>query len=250
MKQALKAAVIAAGFAALAMAQKPKSQKEIDAYMAIQNATTADARIAAVDTFISKFADSELKAWALNVAGETAAAKRDNAKAIFYYEQSLKADPKGYTAVTANVMLGAVLAQSTRETDLDKDEKLAKAEKYAKDGLALIGTAPKPALYQDAQYETVKKDDAAQAHVDLGMIATIQKKTDVAVAEYKTAVESAATPDPITMIRLAAAYTESGKPADALSVLEKVYATPNLNPQIKNVADSEKARAEKLRAAK
>ena len=36
------------------------------------------------------------------------------------------------------LMLAAETARTTREFDLDKEEKLAKAEKYAKDGMALI----------------------------------------------------------------------------------------------------------------
>lgn len=251
MKRVLKGIVIAAASAALVMAQKPKSQKEIDALMAVQNATTADARITAAEALVSKFADTEFKSWAYNVAAESATSTRDNAKAIFYYEQSLKADTKSYTAVQANLMLAAVIAQSTREFDLDKEEKLARAEKYAKDGIALSPSAAKPnPQIPDAQWEAMKKDDLAQGHVDLGMIANIRKKADVAAAEFKMAVDSAASADPVTMVRLAAAYNDGSKGDEALAVLDKVLATPNLNEQIKKIAESEKARAEKLKTAK
>jgi hypothetical protein len=53
-----------AGFVMLAgaaMAQKKISPKEYEAWMAIQNATTVDARIAAVDKFVVSFADSTLR---------------------------------------------------------------------------------------------------------------------------------------------------------------------------------------------
>ncbi len=248
MKPALKATLILAASAVLVLAQKPKSQKEVDALMAIQQATTADARIAAVENLISKFADTEFKSWAYNVAAEAAQSKRDNPKTIFYYEQAIKADPKNHTAM---LMIAGVIAQNTREFDLDKEEKLARAEKYVADGMALIPSAAKPnPQITDAQWELMKKDDAAQGHVDLGMIALVRKKTDVAATEFKTAVETASTPDPIVMIRWAGALNEGNKPDEALAVLDKALATPNLNPQIKNVADAEKARSQKLRTAK
>ncbi len=248
MKQALKGIAIVAASAVLATAQKPKSQKEVDALVAIQQATTPDARIAAVEALISNFADTEFKSWAFNVAAETAQAKRDNAKTIFYYEQGIKADPKNHSAM---LMIAAVIAQSTRDTDLDKEEKLARAEKYAKDGMALVPSASKPnPQISDAQWEGIKKDDLAQGHVDLGIIANVRKKPDVAVAEFKTAIDTAATPDAVVMVRLGSAYNDGGQPDDAIAALDKALATPELNAQIKAVAESEKARAQKLKTAK
>ncbi len=65
--------------AALAFAQpKPKSQKEVDAIKAdLQHAQTPDARIAAVENLVTKFADTEFKAIALRAAAEAAQQKGD-----------------------------------------------------------------------------------------------------------------------------------------------------------------------------
>ena len=244
----LRGIACAAVFAVCASAQTSKSAEERTALEAVINAATADARIAAVENLIAKFADTEFKAWAYGVAGETAAGKRDTGKATFYYEQALKADPKAYNAM---LMLAGMIAQTTKEFDLDKEEKLNKAENYVKEALALIPAAVKPnPNVPDAQWEAVKKDDTAMAHVDLGIVATVRKKFDVAITEYKAAIESAATPDPSHMVRLAGAYSDSGKPDDAIYVLDKVLATAELNPAIKQVAESEKSRAQKMKTAK
>ena len=82
------------------------------------------------------------------------------------------------------------------------------------------------------------------------MIAVARKKYDVAAGEYKTATETAADPQPATFIRLGGAYTDSGKPDQAIATLDKVLAMPNLPDQFKQVAQSEKARAEKAKTAK
>ena len=105
---------------------KPKSQKEIDAIMAIQNALDPDSRIKAADELISKFADTEFKAFALYIATASAQQKNDFERTLLYGERTLEADPKNYGAMT---IMAAALAQKTREFDLDKEEKLARAEK-------------------------------------------------------------------------------------------------------------------------
>jgi len=225
---------------AQAKAPAPKSQKEVDALMAIQNATTPDARLAAIDNLLTKFADTEFKVFALNMAAATAQVKGDTDKMIIYAERTLEVDPKSYAAM---LMLAQAWAARTKEFDLDKEEKLARAEKYAKDSLTSLQTAEKfrPDI-TDEQWAAYKKDSIAQAHEALGSVALTRKKYDVAATEYKIALESASSPDPATMVRLASAYSQSGKHDDALAQLDKVLAIPDVNPQVKQVAQAEKTR--------
>jgi tetratricopeptide (TPR) repeat protein len=149
------------------------------------------------------------------------------------------------------LLLAAGIARNTKEFDLDKDEALAKADKYAHDALAAIPSATKPnAQVTEAQWDAYKKDMMAQAHESLGTAAMVRKKYDVAAQEYKTAIDTAADQEPATYVRLASAYTEGGKFDDSIATLDKVLAMPNLNPVVKQVAQGEKARAEKGKAAK
>ncbi|HLH39626.1 MAG TPA: tetratricopeptide repeat protein [Bryobacteraceae bacterium] len=244
-----KLAACLAGFlmvAGLATAQKKVSKKEYDAFMAIQNATTAQDRIKAVDNFVTSFADSQLKSTALYLAADAAQRMGDSAKAIAYGNDAIEADPKNFDAM---LVVSGELARGTRENDLDKDEKLARATKLSNDALNIIQTAPKPnPNLPDDKWEAYKKDATAQAHSNLGLIAMVQKKYDVAANEFKTAVDNSATPDPSTMVRLATAYDEMGKYDDGIAELNKVLATPNLNPVVQKFATNEKARAEQLKA--
>ena len=234
--------------ATAAMAQKKVSPKEYEGFMAIQNATTPDARIAAADKFVTSFADSHLKGAALFMAADAAQRKNDSPKAIAYAQSCLEADPKNYQAM---LLISGELAKGTRENDLDKEEKLSRSEKLANDAMATIKTAEKPnAQLPDDQWAAYKKDMESQAQEDLGLAAMARKKYPDAIAHFKTAVDTAANVDPATMVRLANAYDQSGKPDDGIAVLDKVLATPNLNPVIKQFATSEKARAEAAKAGK
>ena len=224
---------------------QPKSQKEVEAINAIFSATDPDARIAAAENLLTKFADTEFKAVALQVAAASAQQKNDFEKMVIYSERTIDADPQNYPAM---LMLANGIAQKTREFDLDKEEKLQRSEKYAHQALELINTAAKPrADITDEQWEAAKKDYQAQAHEALGLAAMVREKYDVAANEFKTSSEVSPTPDQATLVRLAAAYNLSGKPDVAIAVLDKLLAMPDLNPQIKQVAQNEKVNAMKLK---
>ncbi len=247
--RAAGALVLTAG---LAFAQKPakqpkpKSQKEVDAINAISSAAEPAARIAAAENLLTKFADTEFKAFALQVAAASAQQMNDFEKMVIYSERTIEADPQNYPAM---LMLASGIAQKTREFDLDKEEKLQRSEKYARQSIELINTSVKPRPeITDEQWEVAKKDYLAQAHEALGLAAMVRKKYDVAASEFKTSTDVAPAPDQATMVRLAAAYNLSGKPDSALPVLDKLMAMPDLNPQIKQVATSEKMNAMKLKS--
>jgi tetratricopeptide (TPR) repeat protein len=239
-------ALLALGTLLLTAQPKPPAPEELTALQAIVNAQTVEARVAAVDSFVKSFPKSEYRGFALTMAADAYEMGGNTTKAIIYYQQALEANPKDYNAM---LMLAAETARTTREFDLDKEEKLAKAEKYAVDGMALIpsATKPNPQLTEE-QWTTMKKEDTARGHEALGLIAVARKKYDVAQTEFKTAADSV--PQPATLIRLAGSYTDGGKPAEAIAALDKVLAMPNLPDQIKQVAQAEKARAEKAKTAK
>ena len=124
---------------------KPKSKGEVEAIVAIQNATTPQARLAAIDNLLTKYADTEFKPMVLAMAAQTAQQMGDMDKAIIYAEQTLDVDKKNYQAL---LLLAQAWASRTKEFDLDKEEKLGNAEKYAKSAIEILATAesPNPAL--------------------------------------------------------------------------------------------------------
>lgn len=222
---------------------QPKSQKEGEAIMAIFNAQDPDARIAAAEKLLTDFADTEFKAIALQVAAASAQQKNDFEKMVIYAERTLEADPKNYAAM---LMLANGIAQRTREFDLDKEEKLGKSEKYAKSAIDLVKVAPKPRPdLPDAEWDSAKQSYIAQAYESLGLAAMVRKKYPEAAAQFQTALT--ASPEPATMVRLAAAYNLSNKPDEAIATLDKLNATPDLHPAIKNAAAQERNNAVKLK---
>ncbi len=227
---------------------QPKSQKELDALKAMFNATSCDAIIPAAETLLTTFADTDFKSLALFMEADCYGRKNDFAKAVVYGERAVEADPKNYQAL---LLLARQYAAHTTENDLDKEEKLTKAAKYANDAVPIVNAAPKPNPgLADDKWEGLKKDYLSQSHEALGMIADVRKKYDVAASEYKQAVDGAATPDPATMVRYAIAQEKLGKFDEAIATLDKVIADPNAVPVVKQYATNEKAKATKMKEAK
>jgi tetratricopeptide (TPR) repeat protein len=227
----------------LPVAKQPrvKSQAEGEALQAIFQAADPEARIKAAEEFLGKYADSEFRALCLMVEAETYRQKNDYEHTVIYGERTLEADPQNYMAM---LMLASSIAQRTREFDLDREEKLGRAEKYAKSALELIKTSPKPRPdVTDEQWIAARADFTAQAHEALALAAMVRKNYPVAIAEFKTAIESGSSPDPATQVRLGAVYNMAGQHDDAIAILTKVMEIPDVHPQIKQVAQAERARA-------
>jgi len=224
----------------------PKSQKEVEAINAMLSAQDIDARIAAAEALLTKFADTEFKAIALQLEADAYQRKNDFEKMSIYAERTLEADPQNYSAM---LMLANGIAVKTREFDLDKEEKLQRAEKYAHQAIPAINAAQKPRPdVTDEQWEGVKKEYLAQAHEALGLVAMVRKKYDVAVTEFKASVDAGPSPYPATVVRLAAAYNLNGKPDSAIEVLDKLNTMPDVDAQIKSVAQTERNNAMKLKS--
>jgi tetratricopeptide (TPR) repeat protein len=226
---------------------KAKSKEEASAIKKITDAKTADDRIAAVDALVTGFPDTAFKATALMEAAEAADSKSDYAKAVSYGELAIQADPKSFYAM---LLVSGELAQHTQKYDLDKDEKLGKAEKYVAQALMIIPDAAKPGGISDKDWAEFKQDQTASAHKDLGLIAVARGKYDVAATEYKAAVDGMSVPDLVTMARLADAYNQISQYNDALTMANKVLATENLNPTVKAFVEQAKANAQRGLAAK
>jgi len=222
----------------------PKSKEEVQAVTALFQSQTqaADDEIKAAEALLTKFADTDYKAIALEIEAEAYQRKNDNEKAITYGEQALQADPKNYDA---DNLLANILAATTRDTDLDKDEKLAKAEKYAHDAMDAL-QAGKPPLFAKATDAAWAKTVAGAESLSwqaLGNVALVRKKTDEAIADFEKGV--AVNPDPILMIRTGRALLAAKKPDEAITWFQKAIDSPDIPPNIKNIAQNDKDRAQK-----
>jgi len=218
---------------------KSKGEGEaVNALFTAAQAGNADATIKAADDLVTKFSDTEFKEIALQLEATTYQQKGDPDHATIYGERVLEINPKNFQIT----LMGEILAQRTRENDLDKEDKLSRADKYLNATLENLKTATKPnPQLSDQQWEDGKKYIVAETHNGLGLVALVRKKYDLAITEFKTAVDN--DPQPAYSVRLASAYQSAGKNEEAIAICDKLLADPQLHPQIKQVAQSIKTAA-------
>jgi tetratricopeptide (TPR) repeat protein len=251
MKRSIRTVVMAAAIGATAlMAQQgkkgpaPKSQNELKAVQAVFTASqqnNPDGVITAAEDLLTKFKDTEFKDTVLMMEAQSYQQKGDKDKEQIYAERALAANPNNFQAA---LMLADVTVQGTREHDLDLNEKLAKADKYANQAITSVTAAEKPnPQLTDQQWADFKKDMIAQAHDALGMSAIDRKDYDKAISELKMAMDGAAHPEPAYQVRLASAYQSAGKNDEAISLAEKIMNDSQVPQQIRSVAQSIRASA-------
>ena len=249
MRIRFKSLLAAGGILAIGFSlwgQGPKvSKKEAEALNAINAATTVDDRLKAIDNVLTNFKDTQFKPMLLQMALQLETQKGDYVQIMNYSDRLLEVDKKNPLAL---VTMAGETARRTRENDLNKEEQLAKVDKWAKDGIEDAKTAPKPpgTSATDEQWEAQKKDFQAQGYEALAMSAALRKKYDDAIADYKQSL--ALSPEGGTWLRLGQAYEDAGKLDDAIDAFDKAAIMPNVTAQVKNIATAKKAEVAKLKA--
>ncbi len=239
MSQAPAPKAAAPGQMPVAKALKAQSKSEMEAWNALVGVVSApqsdpDKAIALAEDLLTKFADTEYKGIALNIEADAYQRKGDFNKMEIAADRVLEGNPQDSQAL---LMLAKYYATHTRENDLDREEKLGKAEKYAHLLIEVAKTLPKPsAQFTDEQWADARKGTAAEAYDAIGLANLVRKKYDAAAAGFKSAVDIASVPEPAYMVHLALALQNGGKNDEAIVWCDKAVAAPDVNAQVKTVA--------------
>ena len=223
-----------------------KSKKEVDAIMAVQSAQDPDSRIKAAEDLLRRFADTQYKEFALQMETLSFQEKNDFENMVIAGERTLEVNAENVTVLVA---LAQALPQRTREHDLDRDEKLTKAEGYAKKAQTLVPNLEKfsPAIPDD-QWADYKKGQMSQAHEALGMVAFARKNYAGAEEAFKQALEVSPQADPMVLYRLGQTYSAQNKQDDAIAAFDKATAAGGVKAGGRDLAADAKAAAQKAKA--
>ena len=218
MKRCLTLALAAFVCVASLLAQQPnfKSQEEINAFVAIQSAASVQDRATAGVAFLATYPDSEAAGLAAYMTMLSYQQLNDFDNMLLYGDMVLEHNPAPGVMAGTLISLAGAIPTRTREFDLDKEEKLAKAEDYAKRAMALIPTLAKmdPNMTDD-EWLVTRKEFMSQCHEALGSVSF--KREDFAAAEgsFRKALEMSEQPVPFTLYNLALALSEQGKNEEA-----------------------------------
>ena len=229
-------------------APQAKTQDEFKAYQqaaqAVLGADTA-AGEAAADKFAAQFPESDLRVLLYTTLMNNFQQANNADKTVEYGRKVLSLDADNPIAL---VMVSTVLAERTRDTDLDKDERFAEAIKDAKHALESVDNMALPPNTPPDRVEAAKNTVRSMAYGALGTVESTQQNFAAAEQDLKKSVEiPGLPPDPLTMLRLAVTLDHAKKYAEALQVANK---TVEISQEpIKSLASQERDRLVKLTAS-
>ena len=205
--------------AAPAQGKRPpqaKTQPEFDGYnAAMANQKDPAAMEKAADDFAAKFPESELRVLLYKAAMRGYQNANNGDKMAEMAQKLLKLDPDDPEALIASA---EVMAERTRATDLDKDQRFDQAMKYAQRALETVDTdVPAPANIPQSQLDAYKGLLRSTAYSVLGTIQYDQEKYADAEGYFRKSIDAyPAQPDPVVVLRLALALDKQGKYPEAL----------------------------------
>lgn len=191
-----------------------KSKDELESIKKLQDPSlTPDQRIVQAEEFLVKYPDSELKTFVYRIEMQSYQQKGDSVNIVDVGEKLLKEEPNdAWTLIT----LASEIPVRTRENDLDKDQKLKKAEDYANRAIAAVDKLEKPnPQITDADFDRAKNDARSQLYTAMGVISTLRKQYSVAEEQYNKALTYQTPKDPVTLYRLGQAYLQDKKYKEA-----------------------------------
>jgi tetratricopeptide (TPR) repeat protein len=222
-----------------------KTQPEFDAYKLAVAVTDPAALEKAAEDFATKFPDSELKVVLYKSAMRSYQSANNGDKTAEMGRKSLALDPDDPESL---VDVAQVVAERTRDTDLDKDQKLDEAMKMAQHALQTVDTdLAIPANTPPDKVEAYKGLLRSSAYSILGTLNF--NKGDFAAAEQnlRNSVEAyPASPDPVTVLRLALALDKQNKYPEALAQASKAVELTQEGSSAGTLARREKDRLVQL----
>lgn len=196
-----------------------KTQPEFEAYKAAAAQADPAALEKAADDFSAKFPDSELRVL-LYTAAEQRYQQANNADKMQDMARKVLAIDADDPAALVGV--AQAIAERTRDTDLDKDQKLAEAKKDAERALVTVDTDVPTSGYPPEQLAAYKGFLRSEAYAILGKLASDAKNWPEAEANLRKSIDALPQqPDAVAIFRLAVALDMQNKVPEALKFVNQ-----------------------------
>jgi tetratricopeptide (TPR) repeat protein len=238
----------APGAPAAGAAKRPpqaKTQPELDAYNAAAAIKDGPGLEKAADDFATKFPDSELRILLYEAVMRTYQNGNvaDKTEAMGRKVLGLDADNP-----EALVIVAEVIAERTRETDLDKDQRFDEAMKMAQKATQTVDSDV--AFNVGTPQEKIDAYKALLRSNAYSVMGTIDFKKESFPAAQENLQKSIdaypAQPDPVVVLRLALSLDKQSKYPDALKIANRAVELTQESSQIGTLARRERDRLQQL----
>ena len=223
-----------------------KSQEEFKAFQDVAAKPDPASMETAANDFAQKYPNSELKGPLYQNVMLQYQNSNNSDKTLELGRKTLSIDPDN---VVALVTVASVLANRTRESDLDKEERLSEAKKDANHAIQIMNTPEGiPAGVPPERAEAYKSTILAMAYGALGQAEFVSNSFPAAEeALRKSTSFTGIQQDPISWFQLTLTLDREGKYADALQAANKCVEYSAGHP-VNQYCVQERDRVQKLAA--
>jgi len=222
-----------------------KTQPEFDAWKAASASTDAAGLEKASDDFATKFPDSELRVLlyknAMRLYQNANSAEKTEAmgRKVLSFDGD---DPE------ALVIVAEVIAERTRDSDIDKDQHFGEATSMAQKALQTIDTdISVPAGTPQEKIDAYKAGLRSQAYSIIGAIDYKKENYAAAQEDLQKSIDAyPSDPAPVDILRLALALDKQGKYPEALKVANRVVEMTKDDTVVGTTARHERDRLQQL----
>lgn len=221
-----------------------KTQDEFAAYKAAAALTDPAAQEKAANDFATKFPDSELRPVVYKSVMHAYLQANNNEKVIEISQKVLTFDPDDPEA-----LLGVAqgLAERTRDTDLDKDQRLAEARKDAQRALETVDTDVPSAGYPPEQLTAYKAFLRSESYEILGTLDYNAKAWAAAEGNLRKSIDAFPQQvDPVAVLRLSLALDQQSRYPEALKFAKQAVDLTKEGTTAGDAARKEKDRLTQL----
>jgi tetratricopeptide (TPR) repeat protein len=221
-----------------------KTQEEYKAFQEVTTKPDPASMEQAANTFAQQFPESELRAPMFQNLMLQYQNSNNSDKTIEVGRKTLALDPDN---VVALVTVASVLANRTRQTDLDKEERLTEATKDSAHAIEVInGPEGIPPGYPPDKVDAYKSTILAMAYSAQGQAAFVNNNYPGAEESLRKATSfTNIQPDPISWFQLTLTLDREGKYADALQAANKCVEV-SANHPVSPYCTQERDRVQKL----
>lgn len=225
-----------------------KTQEEFAAYQEAANKATPEESEAAADAFAAKYKDSEIRTVLYHRVMQMYQNANNADKAIETGRKILAINPND---PIANVMVATFISERTRDTDLDKGERVAEAQRDAKKAIETVDTDfVYPPGTPPERVEGAKAMIKSMAYSALGQTEAINENYAGAEKYFQQAVSVPNTQvDAITWLQYALVLDKAKKYQDALVKANQAFNLAPAGSSVQNLVKQERDRLLKLTGA-
>jgi len=208
-------------------------------------ATVAARTEKAADDFATKFPDSEVRILLYKTAMRNYQAANNAEKTEAMGRKALNLDGDDPESL---VTVAEVIAERTRDSDLDRDQRYDEAMKMAQKSLTTVETdISVPAGTPQERIDAFKAGIGSQAYSIMGAIEYNKNNFAAAQDDLQKSLDAfPSQPDPVVVLRLALCLDKQSKYPDALKVANRAVELTQEGTQIGTLARRERDRLQQL----